>query len=156
LERKETQDNESIKNILRKVRSLAVKYYKLTGNPLGVTGEIAEFFAEEKLNICLMPARTAGYDAIRSIGSDRQRIQIKGRAYSKGRDSGQKLGKIKVDADCDIIMMVIFDVDTLDCAEIWEAPFIDVLKLLEKPGSKARASGVLTVAEFKSIAERMI
>jgi len=33
--------------ILADVRALAVEYYELTGKPLGVTGEIAEFEASE-------------------------------------------------------------------------------------------------------------
>lgn len=63
-----------IRKILAQVRPLAVEYYKLTGKPLGVTGEVAEVIAADLLGLTLVPARTMGYDALR--GSER--IQIKG------------------------------------------------------------------------------
>jgi len=67
-----------VKQILTQVKPLAAEFYRLTGKPLGVTGEVAEFIASEILGLNLVPARTIGYDALR--GSER--IQIKGRANS--------------------------------------------------------------------------
>ena len=58
----------SAKDILADVRALAVEYYQLTGKPLGVTGEIGEFEAAEKMELELGTARTDGYDAIRPNG----------------------------------------------------------------------------------------
>ena len=62
--------------ILADVKRLAVEYYELTEKPLGVTGEVAEVAAAEKLGLELAPARTEGYDATRPGG---ERVQIKGR-----------------------------------------------------------------------------
>jgi hypothetical protein len=68
-----------VREILAAVKRLAVEYYRLTGKPLGVTGEVAEYVAAETLGLNLVPPRTTGYDALR--GSER--IQIKGRAHGK-------------------------------------------------------------------------
>ena len=54
-----------IKAILAAVKPLVVEYYALTGKPLGVTGEVAEYVAAETLgDLELVEARTAGYDAL--------------------------------------------------------------------------------------------
>jgi hypothetical protein len=69
-----------IKQILFEVKPLAAEYYRLTGKPLGVTGEVAEYIAAETLGLVLADARTPGYDAIRQTAAGPERIQIKGRA----------------------------------------------------------------------------
>lgn len=75
-----------VREILATVRPLAAEFYRLTGKPLGVTGEVAEYIAAERLGLTLAPARTVGYDALR--GSER--IQIKGRAYGENAKPGQR------------------------------------------------------------------
>lgn len=67
--------------ILLTVKPLAAEYYRLTGKPLGVTGEIEEYTAAEILNLKLTAARTVGYDALRGT----ERIQIKGAPAAKMR-----------------------------------------------------------------------
>jgi hypothetical protein len=143
-------DSQRIREILADVKRLAVEYYRLTGKPLGVTGEVAEYVATETLGLQLVAARTHGYDAVR--GSER--IQIKGRAHGKKTDSGQKIGTIKTDAPCDAVLLVLLDNATLSPREIWEAPFEAVVQRLKVPGSKARDRGVLSVGEFKAIGVR--
>ena len=60
-----------VREILATVKPLAAEFYRLTGKPLGVTGEIAEYVAAEILGLTLVPARTVGYDALR--GQDKMR-----------------------------------------------------------------------------------
>lgn len=141
--------SERVREILAAVKPLAAEFYRLTGKPLGVTGEIAEYVAAEILGLALAPARTQGYDALR--GSER--IQIKGRAYGAKAKPGQRISRIKLDAPCDTVILVLLDNATLEAREIWEARFEDVAKCLAKPGSKARARGALGVSAFKSIAK---
>jgi hypothetical protein len=50
-----------VREILKSVKPLAAEYYQLTGKPLGVTGEVAEYVAAETLGLILAPARTAEY-----------------------------------------------------------------------------------------------
>jgi hypothetical protein len=135
-----------IRDILATAKSLAVEYYQLTGKPLGVTGEVAEYVASQLLGLTLAPARTPGYDALRGT----ERIQIKGRAYGKGK-SGQRLSRINPDALCDTVLVVLLDNATLEPHGMWEAPFSAVVERLKVPGSKARKRGVLGVAEFKAL-----
>lgn len=133
-----------IKEILANVRTLAIEYYKLTGKPLGVTGEIAEYCAAELLGLTLAPAREAGYDAKRG----NERIQIKGRACS-GKSG--RLGRIKIGAPCDTVLL---NIATMEPVEMWEAPYASVVERLSIPG-KAHEWGALGIAEFKNLARQV-
>lgn len=44
-----------LKAILAAVKPLAAEYYQLTGNPLGVTGEVAEYVAATVMGLELAP-----------------------------------------------------------------------------------------------------
>jgi hypothetical protein len=59
------------------MKSLARDYYRLTGKPLGVTGEVAEYEAAHILRIELTPVRQADYDAIERRNGSIRRLQIK-------------------------------------------------------------------------------
>ena len=139
-----------IREILKEVKPLAVEYYQLAKKPLGVTGEIAECLAAEKLRLRLARARNVGYDALRGM----ERVQIKGRAYGKDAKPGQRMSRIKFDAPCDTVLLVLLD-DALDLREMWEAPMSTVRNLLKKTKSKARARGALSVSEFKQHASQV-
>jgi len=146
-----SSENEGrVREILAAVKPLAAEYYRLTGKPLGVTGEVAEYVAAKILGLALAPARTTGYDALRGT----ERIQIKGSAYGEDAKPGQRISRIKADAPCDKVLLVLLDNATLEPREMWEAPFSSVALLLARPGSKARERGALGVSEFKQIARR--
>jgi len=94
--------------ILSQAKTLAREYYALTGRPLGVTGEIAEFEAVRLLGLELTPVRTTGYDAIRL--ADGRRFQIKGRRLLPGWcNPGQRIGKIDVMKEFDAVLLVLMD-----------------------------------------------
>ncbi|HVQ69413.1 MAG TPA: hypothetical protein VMT08_18130 [Bradyrhizobium sp.] len=148
-----TDRSERIKQILATVKLLAAEYYQLTGKPLGVTGEVAEYVAAEKLNLELTPARTSGHDAIRKTEKGNVRIQIKGRAFGKESKPSQRLGRIKEKADCDTVLLVVLDNTTLEPVGMWEAGYDSVIARLKEPGSKARNErGALSVGDFKRLA----
>ena len=149
-----TDQARRVRDILATLKPLAAEYYQLTGRPLGVTGEIAEYVAAEMLGLELAPPRTPGYDAIRETADGRQRIQIKGRAYSEDANPGQRVGTIKRRSPCDGVLLVLLDNRTLDPREMWEAPIAAVEARLAVPG-KARARGSLGVPEFKRLARRV-
>jgi hypothetical protein len=146
---------ERVREILATVKPLAAEYYRLTGKPLGVTGEVAEYVAAETLGLVLADARTPGHDAIRQTPDGPQRIQIKGRAYGDDAKPGQRISRIKTDAACDAVLLVLLDNMTLDAREMWEAPFTAVAARLAVPGSKSRDRGALGVSEFKRMARRV-
>ena len=79
----QSESDRVLRNLLKQAKELAVSYYQLTGKPLGVTGEVAEYEAAQKLGLMLAPARTAFYDAYREDGILRETFQIKGRAVSR-------------------------------------------------------------------------
>lgn len=138
--------------ILREAKKLAQEYRALTGKPLGITGEVAEYEAARLLGVQLTPARQAGYDATESNAGTTRRLQIKGRCILPGCKPGQRLGSIDVTKDWDAVLMVLLD-ENFDAIEIHEAERAAVLATLSAPGSKARNErGALAVSKFKAIA----
>lgn len=150
----ESLEARRVREILAAVKPLAAEYYRLTGKPLGVTGELAEYVAAELLGLELAPARTQGFDAIRRTADGVCRVQIKGRAFDKAK-RGQRLGTIKKGADCDSVLLVLLENVTLEPWEMWEAPYWKVEMRLELEGSRSRDRGALGVAEFKKLAKRV-
>ena len=124
---------------------------RLTGKPLGITGEVAEDQAARILGVELTPARQAGYDAVEHANGPRRRLQIKGRCLLDNCKPGQRLGSIRVEKDWDAVLMVLLD-QNFDAVEIYEADRAAVLTVLAAPGSKARNErGAMAVSKFKSI-----
>jgi hypothetical protein len=143
--------NTPIMKILRDAKLLARRYRVLTGKPLGITGEVAEYEAARILGVELTPARQAGYDAIETIGSRARRLQIKGRCLLPDCKPGQRLGSIDVTKSWDAVLLVLLD-ENFDAIEIHEARRKPVLAALAAPGSKARNErGALGVNKFKAI-----
>lgn len=140
--------------VLADVRALAVEYYQLTGKPLGVTGEIGEVEAAEKMALELETARTEGYDAVRHEGPFR-RIQIKSRWRPDGMRPHDRVSKINISKAFDSVMLVLMCGD-YEVYEIWEAGRQAVIDRLTAPGSKSRNErGQLGVSQFKSIADKV-
>ena len=143
----------TVKDILAEVRALAVEYYHFTGKPLGVTGELGEFEAAEKLGLELGAARTEGYDAIRHDGPYKL-IQIKSRWKRDGTSWG-RVSRIDISKQFDSVMLVLMHSD-YEVHEIWEAGRKPVVDRLTAPGSISRnVRGQMGVSQFKSIAKRV-
>jgi hypothetical protein len=144
------QTNEAVLEILREAKKLAQRYRVLTGKPLGITGEVAEYEAARILDIELTPARQSGYDAIENVDGSIRRLQVKGRCMLSN-NPGQRLGSIDIKKDWDAVLMVLLD-ENFDALAIYEAPRAAILAALAAPGSKARNErGALSVSKFKSI-----
>jgi hypothetical protein len=77
--------NKVVARVLRTATAAAIGYYRLTGKPLGITGEIGEVLAAEHLHLKLAPPRTPGYDATDRKG---RRLQIKTRSIPKEIQEG--------------------------------------------------------------------
>jgi hypothetical protein len=141
--------------ILREAKALAKEYHQLTGRPLGITGEVAEFEAARILGIQLSPTRQKGYDAVRVTADGETRLQIKGRCFPSDSKKTQRLGSIKLDCEWEAVLMVILDPD-FDAREIWEAERTQIQLALSRPGSISRnVRGALAVSQFKSIGQRL-
>jgi hypothetical protein len=128
------------------------EYRTLTGKPLGIAGEVAEYEAARLLRLELMPARTVGYDAVRS--RDGCRFEIKGRCLLPGHKPGQRIGKIDVKRKFDAVLLVLMD-DRLNAVAIYQGSRRAVGAALTAPGSKSRNErGALPVNKFKQIARQ--
>lgn len=141
-----------IEEIISSCKELAARYKKLTGKPLGITGEVAEVSAAKLLGLHLAPARKAGYDAVKEDG---QKVQIKGRCLPEKPNAGQRLGSIRLDHDWDSVLLVLMD-GTYEVKEMWEAYRSEVEAAILAPGSKARnVRGALSVSKFKQISKQV-
>lgn len=143
-------DLEEVGKVIRRAKVLAKKYYALTGRPLGITGEVAEYEASRLLDLELMPARYPGCDALRKRGKRVEKLQIKGRCVIKPK-AGQRMGAINLKKPWDAVLLVMLDKD-FEPTAIYEASRRRVTKALLAPGSKARNErGALSVSKFIAI-----
>lgn len=143
------------KDILKDVRALAIEYYELTGKPLGVTGEIAEYEAATKLGLELSSeARTPGWDAVRRGKHKEEKIQIKGRFKQNGKKWG-RVSSINIVKEFDSVVLVLMFKE-YEVHQIWEAPRDAVVARLNAPGSNSRNErGAMSVSQFISIAKQV-
>jgi len=147
-------DAKRLFNLLGEVKPLAAEYYRLTGRPLGITGEVAEYEAARLLGVELSPPRY-GYDAIRRVGRRKQRVEIKGRCLPPGARPGQRLGAIRLEKEWDVVLMVLLD-ERFEATAIYEADRPTITAALTASGSKARNErGQLGVAKFKQIGRKI-
>jgi hypothetical protein len=99
----ETNEARRVREILAAVKPLAAEYYRLTGKPLGVTGEVA------------LPRNCSGLILLRLAQKDStpsarlKRVssasKFKGRAYGEDAKPNQRLGTIKQGAPCDGVLL---------------------------------------------------
>ncbi|OGB75945.1 MAG: hypothetical protein A2496_16765, partial [Burkholderiales bacterium RIFOXYC12_FULL_60_6] len=137
--------------ILAEAKKLAQRYRVLTGKPLGITGEVAEYEAARILGVELTPARQSGYDATEIRDGQTFRLQIKGRCVLEGCKPGQRIGSIDIKKEFDAVLLVLLD-ENFEAKVIYEAPREAVIAALTAPGSKSRNErGALGISKFKSI-----
>ncbi|CAM5220344.1 hypothetical protein CDEF62S_00628 [Castellaniella defragrans] len=148
-----TTDQNRITALLKQAKAIAIEYYRLTGKPLGITGEIGEFEASRLLRLDLAAAREAGFDAIDPHG---RQIQVKSRCLPDPQNlSGQRLGSLDLDKPWDAVVLVLMD-QAYTTHAIYEADRQAITEALQRPGSKARNErGTLTIKKFKSIGQQV-
>jgi len=146
-----SDNHDKIVNILNEAKDVALRYYKLTSKPLGITGEIAEYEAATILGLTLSAARQTGYDATEILNGKEHRVQIKGRYMPDPRKVSARVGAIDISKPFDSILLVLLD-ENYDAFAIYEAPRDKIVAALEAPGSRARNErNQLGIAKFKSI-----
>lgn len=145
----ELVDLGALGGVIRAATALAMEYRRITGKPLGITGEVGEYHAANLLGWQLAEARQPGYDA---VAPDGHRVQIKARCLLAGASPGQRVGGIKLAHAWDTVALVLMDGDFAPTA-IYEARRADIERELTRPGSRSRNErGALAVSKFKSIA----
>ena len=144
-----------LSKLLREVKPLAREYYELTGRPLGVTAEIAEYEAARLLRLKLSRVRQSGYDAIRATPHGDRLLQIKGRYVPTGSISGQRIGSINLQKEWDAVVLVLLDQNYSPTA-LYEADRPELTDALTAPGSRARNDrGQLSVSKFVAIGRKI-
>lgn len=146
-------DMNAVAILLEQARDIAVRYYQLTGKPLGITGEVGEYEAARLLGLALADAREAGYDAIDKAG---RRLQIKARCIPRAKKLvGQRLGSIDIDKPWDAVILIVMD-EVFEPVAIYEADRLAIEQELVRPGSKARNKrGALAITKFRSIGRQV-
>lgn len=152
---KSRSESDHILRLLAKAKRIAREYREVTGRPLGIAGEVAEYEAASILGLQLADARQAGYDAIWRRRGRKDRVQIKGRCTLDGSKRSQRVGSIGLSKDWDVVLLVLMD-GNFDTLEIHEAGREAIEKALSAPGSKARNErGSLAVSKFKSLGRKI-
>ncbi|EPL2417733.1 hypothetical protein EKN44_11780 [Enterobacter hormaechei] len=145
------ENHEKILNILNEAKDVALRYYKLTNKPLGITGEIAEYEAATLLGLSLCSARQSGYDATEILDGKEYRVQIKGRYMPDPKKVSARIGAIDISKPFDYVLLVLLD-ENYDAFAMYEASRDVVVAALQAPGSKSRNErNQLGIAKFKSI-----
>ena len=143
--------DEQVMEVLHKAKRLAQRYRQLTGKPLGITGEVAEYEAARILGVKLTPARNTGFDATERKNGSVRRLQIKSRCLLDNCKPGQRLGSIDIEKEFDAVLMVLLD-ENFEATAIYEAEREAVIKAIKEPGSKSRNERwALGVNKFKVI-----
>jgi hypothetical protein len=143
--------SDDIITLLREAKELGQRYYQLTGKPLGVTAEVAEYEAFRLLGVTLAEVRNPGFDAIATRDDRVVRYQIKGRCFDHRSRRGQRVGSLSLEKEWDAALLVLLDPD-FEAREIWEASRDALKPLLTDPGSKARTErGQIGVSQFKRV-----
>ena len=147
---------EGLVELLHRVKKLAKEYREVAGRPLGVTGEVAEYEAVRLLGgLKLAPVRQEGYDAQRWTDAGSQLVQIKGRCVRPGTNLGQRIGRIDLNREWDVVLLVLMD-EHFETTAIYEADRAQLTAALSEPGSRARNErGQLGVGKFKAIGRQV-
>ena len=135
--------------LMEALRQLAQEWKRRSGRRLGVTPELAEVYACEKLSLTRMPPENRGFDAIDQHG---KRYQIKGRAPDRGgivRPMG-RIGRF-VNFAFDYAVLVILGSD-LQCHEIWRAD-VESIKIEQAKVRNERVG--IHVSTFRQIGEKI-
>jgi len=142
-------ENLSDAEFMEALRQLAQEWKRRFKRRLGVTPELAEFYACEKLELTHMPPENRGFDATDRSG---KRYQIKGRAPDRG-DTINPQGRVGrfMNFDFDYALLVIIDSD-LRCREIWRAS-AEKIKVEQAKVRNERAG--IHVGTFQEIGERL-
>jgi len=142
----------SVDKLMTQTRKLAADYRRATGQPLPLTGEIANFDAANILDLELLQPSPGGYDAV-GRGSDREglRYQIKGRAIFDDSKGGHRIGQLKLEQEWDVVLLVLLDED-YEAFEIYEADRTTILEAMEESGGSRGKRGAMSVARFRNIA----
>jgi hypothetical protein len=135
--------------LVEALRQLAQEWKRRFGRRLGVTPELAELYACQKLGLTRMPPENRGFDAIDQEG---KRYQIKGRAPDRG-DTVNPQGRVGrfVNFDFDYALLVTLD-SALQCREIWRAS-AESLKVEQARVRNERVG--IHVATFQEIGETL-
>ncbi|OGT20088.1 MAG: hypothetical protein A2V90_07290 [Gammaproteobacteria bacterium RBG_16_57_12] len=145
----------AVDKLMQEARRLAAEYRRATGQPLGISGEIAEYDAARLLGLEIIKDPSLGYDAVGHGAHEGRRIQIKGRVIFDERKQAHRLGQLNLDREWDSVILVLMDED-YQPVEIHEAQRQDIeVALAEPASSKRNKRGAMSVAKFKIIG-RMI
>jgi hypothetical protein len=140
-----TIDLDELAVIIGDAKAVASRYRKLTGRPLGITGEVAEYEATRLLRLRLADVRQDGYDAVRETDGSVRKLQIKGRCILETSKRSQQVGAIKLKKQWDGVLLVLMD-EEFEPLEIFEADRPAVTLLCKSPDRKPGMS----VAHWRS------
>jgi len=143
----------SVTKLISEARHLAAEYRRTTGQPLGISGEIAQHDACNLLDLEPVQDAACGFDALGRGDRQGQRVQIKGRVIFDEAKKNQRLGQLKVEQEWDSVLLVLMD-ENYETDSIYEADREAMLEALQEQADSNRTKrGAMSVAKFKNIAQ---
>ncbi len=141
--------SDEVRNLILQTKQIASAYYAATERRLGVTGEIAEFEAANKLGLQLVKAGMRGYDALDSEG---RKVQIKGR-WRPTCKPYRKVPRIEPQADFDVFVYVLLAGEGYEPFQIWSTSKEAIVNALDgKVSAKGKVERI-TFNHFSDFAE---
>lgn len=118
--------NKPVRTIVDKIIVDALAYEKITGRKLGITGEVAEVMACDKLELKLMAdPLSAGYDAVDEKG---KKYQIKSKRITKNNRG--RVGTFSKHR-FDFLILILLD-KNYKVIGIWKADYKKIEPLINK------------------------
>lgn len=144
----------AVDKLMSQTRKLAAEYRQMTGQPLPVTAEIANFDAARLLQLEVIQPPPGGYDAVGLQGERKgMRYQIKGRAIFDEKKGGQRIGQLKMEQPWDAVLLVLLN-EQYEPFEIYEASREAIAASMDEAEQSSRSKrGALSVARFKHLAK---
>ncbi len=141
----------SIDKLMNETRKLAAEFRRATGQPLPVSGELANYDAARLLGLQLNQTPQTGFDAVGQEGErEGLKFQIKGRAIFDEKKGGQRIGQLKLEQPWDRLVLVLMD-ENFEPTRLYEADREAVAEAVKDAPANKR--GAMSVARFKAIAQ---
>lgn len=143
----------NLEKLMEETRRIASEYRQSTGSTLPVSAELAKYDAIRLLGLKTPPEQERAVDAwMITPGGDRK-VQIKGRVIFDPEKSGHRVGQLNLDADWDILVLVIMN-DQYETQQIYRVSRDKLVAALPEGRDNSRKlRGAISVKKVQAISD---
>lgn len=142
-----------LEKLMDETRRLASEYRKSTGSTLPVSAELAKYDAIKLLKLSPLDSQERAVDALWATPEGNKKVQVKGRVIFEPTKSGYRVGQFNLDADWDIIVLVLMnqDYETYRIYRLDRERLLEVIAGVE--GGKKNVRGAMSVKKFAAVSQ---